>query len=1463
LSRDVVFATNVVHCRPPNNRTPRPVEVQACSKWLDIELGLAQPQIIIALGATAIARFLGPGAGTVEHLHGKPVVVGGRIILPAYHPAAALHDTDKLRQCQEDFEVLRGLVKGRPVSDYIVTDEYPNPVYTVVDTDRKMKKMLDEVRDVGECAIDTESVARGTKLWSVQVSAVPGTAWFIPMKKGYKGRVDVRDWGATIIVHHYLHDIEWLDILDGRFVDTMTQAYLLNLPQGLKALASRLCGIRMIDYKEVVRPGQLKLSLAYLDEVTKRQWPDPPGIPETKWDNKAGCVVTRIKHPWHISRKANNILKAANDDSDADLIKRWESIAPEERAVVESALGQMPESTLADIKYTDAVEYAARDAQSTLRVKHKMDKMLTNIGLNFVQQMDLDTLPLAREMMRNGMPVDMDHFRNLSKEYTARMGAKAAELAAVVGHSFNPNSSNQVATVVYSELGFKPTSFTPTKEISTDDQELKKTGHPVAKGIIEYRRLSKMKGTYCDNLVKYSLPDERGQYRIHTTIKTTRVATGRWCIAAGTLVDIARDISITGLHGVPIEQVKAGDWAYTYDDNLDLTLNKVLWAGKTGHKKVVRVHWLGAGRKERGFVDLTPDHKVRLVDGQYVEARNLVPWRDHVLALSRDVDSDGYARLYITGKKNAVRENRVVAARFKNIKGKHVHHDNANKLDNRPSNLLNAVIGGHLRLDGIRHRHTNKLGVAYIERSLFANGAFDPLLFSEKPTVFRDKYAIAYRTVQRYLKRSGIDFRDIKKFFNRRGEFLSRERVESVKKANLRQADEQKAIGLGFYRWRWIQSFYGFVPHNHDITAVEVLDDPVDVYDLEVETTHNLIANGICVSNSSGDPVNLQNIPVRSKEGKAIRIGFIAGVGWVILEGDLGQIEMCTMAHLSNCKGLIDLFLRGDDPHTTTAAKIFGVPYEEAKQDKYRYPCKRAGFGIIYLIGASGLRDQITEYLADLAMDGTPTDIEPWSEEQCQNFINDYYKLYPEIKDYQIERAAEARRKGYVQDMFGRIRYIPEVFCPIRSIQEAGARQAGNMPVTSCLPADTCVTTRRGWLPIGEFVDGTDVWTGEHWSPADRLFMGTHPRVRLHLSDGRTFDCDNNHKLLVQAGPWSDWKNVLDIQPDEILVQDWSMDWGLPIGETEDWYWAGRFIGDGWISGDNAKLKVWGMSFGGKEVQDGERLARWLDSKEIGGNTNSVSGYNLDYDKRHNFKIRGGTQAGYKLWQSLGSTNSKAGEKRIPPVVFTLDYKRRLAYLQGYSAARGIERQALSRNRHSWCISSASRKLLEDTVRLAQSVGYSSWISAPKTRTYDWKGRRPPTTSTLWHCTILLNKRSVTISRTELLPAEPMYTLSVDDERHAFATEGLISKNSAQGIIKMAMGRLWRETATVPWRDKMEWSMQIHDSLLVRVSEEPEILKACIAWIRDAMTSVVQLRVPVKVDFKVGKNWAVTEKYKL
>ena len=110
FSRDEVYITNMVKCRPPNNRDPFPGEIQACSKYLDVQIKLVQPRVIVTLGRHSLGKFL-PGE-TIGKTHGKPRQVGNLIVYPIYHPAAALRQHTLRTVLEQDFQAIPSLLQG-------------------------------------------------------------------------------------------------------------------------------------------------------------------------------------------------------------------------------------------------------------------------------------------------------------------------------------------------------------------------------------------------------------------------------------------------------------------------------------------------------------------------------------------------------------------------------------------------------------------------------------------------------------------------------------------------------------------------------------------------------------------------------------------------------------------------------------------------------------------------------------------------------------------------------------------------------------------------------------------------------------------------------------------------------------------------------------------------------------------------------------------------------------------------------------------------------------------------------------------------------------------------------------------------------------------------------------------------------------------------------------------------------
>lgn len=108
LRRDQVFICNVVKCRPPGNRDPEPAEIEACSKYLERQIAAIRPKVIVTLGRFSLARYM-PGA-RISAVHGQPQMIGGRLVVPMYHPAAALHQPSLRRTIEEDFRQLPALI---------------------------------------------------------------------------------------------------------------------------------------------------------------------------------------------------------------------------------------------------------------------------------------------------------------------------------------------------------------------------------------------------------------------------------------------------------------------------------------------------------------------------------------------------------------------------------------------------------------------------------------------------------------------------------------------------------------------------------------------------------------------------------------------------------------------------------------------------------------------------------------------------------------------------------------------------------------------------------------------------------------------------------------------------------------------------------------------------------------------------------------------------------------------------------------------------------------------------------------------------------------------------------------------------------------------------------------------------------------------------------------------------------
>jgi DNA polymerase-1 len=198
---------------------------------------------------------------------------------------------------------------------------------------------------------------------------------------------------------------------------------------------------------------------------------------------------------------------------------------------------------------------------------------------------------------------------------------------------------------------------------------------------------------------------------------------------------------------------------------------------------------------------------------------------------------------------------------------------------------------------------------------------------------------------------------------------------------------------------------------------------------------------------ASQDP-NLQNIPVRTAEGRRIREAFIAPAGSVIVSADYSQIELRIMAHLSQDEGLLKAFAAGEDIHRATAAEIFGCEREAVSSEQRRY-AKVINFGLIYGMSAFGLASQLGVDRAS-----------------AQSYIERYFARYPGVRDYMQNTREAAKRQGYVETFFGRRLWVPEINSPNGMRRQGAERAAINAPMqgTAADLIKLAMIAVHGWL---------------------------------------------------------------------------------------------------------------------------------------------------------------------------------------------------------------------------------------------------------------------------------------------------------------------------------------------------------------------------------------------------------------
>ena len=239
---------------------------------------------------------------------------------------------------------------------------------------------------------------------------------------------------------------------------------------------------------------------------------------------------------------------------------------------------------------------------------------------------------------------------------------------------------------------------------------------------------------------------------------------------------------------------------------------------------------------------------------------------------------------------------------------------------------------------------------------------------------------------------------------------------------------------------------------------------------------------------SSSDP-NLQNIPIRTEEGRRIRQAFIAAPGCKIVAADYSQIELRIMAHLSQDEGLLKAFANELDVHSATAAEVFGVEIGEVSGDQRR-KAKAINFGLIYGMSAFGLAKQLG-----------------LGRNEAQEYIDLYFARYPGVADYMARTRELAHDTGYVETLKGRRLYLPEINAKNRQRQQAAERTAINAPMQGTA-ADMI---KMAMLAVDEWLTGSTIDA--------RMIMQVHDELVFEVEAGAVDElCETVGKLMSEVG---------------------------------------------------------------------------------------------------------------------------------------------------------------------------------------------------------------------------------------------------------------------------------------------------------------------------------------------------------
>lgn len=543
------YRTNVVKLYLPGNPDPTDELVAEWSGALVDECMLVQPRYILSVGRFATRWFLGDV--DMESVHGLPYEIAesspaygfcGAIVIPCYHPAAGFYNDEIRTLISYDYTRAVDIIKGRIPSTPVVDAYAGRETYADVGG-AELADIASSYDEDVTFAFDTEGYP--TNEWSIQVSFEPGTGYTLRKSRDdFATGVRAIQQRAThraspiVVVHSLMYDYEMvsgmgMDPFEWRIFDTRYAAYIMRVePQGLKNLAPRWCGMRMRSYDDVVGPAGLEKQLNYL--ITVADMADAWELPQMRVEY-SNDGTWRPYTPQPVHKRALAIIndyvsgKVDKEGNRTDPLKRWRKVDHALRRMVEQRLGPMPVGTLADIPLDEAIYYASRDPDATLRTFYRLRHAIDAQHLTQLMQDGCDVLPVFEEMQRSGMRADRAYMEERSDamwRYMMKLGAHISK-AYNGGRPFNPASSDQVAALMRRRALHGEKRSKKTGKMSTAKKSIEHLRYEDAAiaDVIDWREHQKMRDAFY-NPIAERCGDER-YHRVRTNINPYKVTSRR------------------------------------------------------------------------------------------------------------------------------------------------------------------------------------------------------------------------------------------------------------------------------------------------------------------------------------------------------------------------------------------------------------------------------------------------------------------------------------------------------------------------------------------------------------------------------------------------------------------------------------------------------------------------------------------------------------------------------------------------------------------------------------------------------------------------------------------------------------------------------------------------------------------------------------------------------------------------